>query len=393
MGRSERRAFKHYTLTVTLVGAFIASLGTISLAAGSTGVSIPTRQAVSPAPETTDVILLPGSFEAEDYRAGGEGVGYHDTTPENIGGVYRDDAVDIQANWNGDDGYHVAWIDDGEWLAYDVEFEASGRYVFAARVATVDLCHLVQGVRIKLDDVDVSGEMRIPNTGGWQRWETVRSRPVNVEAGSYTLTIEARTGGFNLDRIDVHHVTPGLDAPVSLPGRIQAEDYRGGGQGVGYHDTTEGNACGAYRTDDVDIQVAYDATDGYNVGWIEAGEWLAYNVLVPAGGQYVFTFRVATVRNEQSLHVLLDDVNVTGSVEIPRTGGWQAYIDVSSQPVEIAAGSYILKVVAESKGYNLNYIDVTAAEPAISPYMSPPGGDQTGAHDTTIRSRISAPMR
>ena len=35
------------------------------------------------------VHAIPGTIQAEDFDAGGEGVGYHDTTPGNQGGVYR----------------------------------------------------------------------------------------------------------------------------------------------------------------------------------------------------------------------------------------------------------------------------------------------------------------
>ena len=42
-------------------------------------------------------------------------------------------------------------------------------------------------------------------------------------------------------------------APWMVPGRIEAEDYDTGGQGIAYNDTTAGNSGGQYRTDDVDI--------------------------------------------------------------------------------------------------------------------------------------------
>lgn len=63
---------------------------------------------------------------------------------------------------------------------------------------------------------------------------------------------------------------------INLPGRFQAEDYKVGGEGVGYHDTTVGNSGGAYRTDNVDIQTCTDGTSCYNINYIRSGEWLAY---------------------------------------------------------------------------------------------------------------------
>src|SRR5690606_14417803 len=41
---------------------------------------------------------VPGRIEAVHYMKGGEGIAYHDTTSENIGGQYRKDAVDIRVN-------------------------------------------------------------------------------------------------------------------------------------------------------------------------------------------------------------------------------------------------------------------------------------------------------
>src|SRR5262249_28197149 len=45
---------------------------------------------------------------------------------------------------------------------------------------------------------------------------------------------------------------------VNVPGRLEAENYNTGGEGVGYHDTTPGNNGGADRTDDVDIEATTD---------------------------------------------------------------------------------------------------------------------------------------
>ena len=45
--------------------------------------------------------------------------------------------------------------------------------------------------------------------------------------------------------------------------------FDNGGQNVGYYDTTSGNAGGAYRTTDVDIESS--SLGGYDIGWIAAG--------------------------------------------------------------------------------------------------------------------------
>ena len=43
--------------------------------------------------------------------------------------------------------------------------------------------------------------------------------------------------------------------PTMVPGLVEAENFDDGGNGVGYHDTTAGNAGGQYRAGDVDIEV------------------------------------------------------------------------------------------------------------------------------------------
>ena len=42
------------------------------------------------------------------------------------------------------------------------------------------------------------GEVTVPNTGGWQTWETV-SHDVYINAGTYDFGIYAPKGGFNIN--------------------------------------------------------------------------------------------------------------------------------------------------------------------------------------------------
>lgn len=60
--------------------------------------------------------VYPCPVKAEDSAGGGEGVGCHDTTPGNSGGVYRNDDVEIGADAT---GYFVNGTAPDEWLCYD----------------------------------------------------------------------------------------------------------------------------------------------------------------------------------------------------------------------------------------------------------------------------------
>jgi len=63
--------------------------------------------------------------------------------------------------------------------------------------------------------------------------------------------------------------------------RIEAEDYKMETNGVEYFDSTTGNTGGAYRTDDVDIEVSGEVDVAYNIGWVDADEYTTDDVNIP----------------------------------------------------------------------------------------------------------------
>lgn len=155
----------------------------------------------------------------------------------------------------------------------------------------------------------------------------------------------------------------------AVPGRIQLEDYRSGGEGVGYHDTTPGNSGGEYRDDDVDIETCL-GDSCFNIGWIEAEEWLAYDFHVDAEGDYSFTFRFATPDQGRSLHIELDGSITSDPVALPATGGWHTWQELTGPTFHLTEGNHQLKVVADTSRFNLDWLDVVTA-PASSPTPEP----------------------
>ena len=159
----------------------------------------------------------------------------------------------------------------------------------------------------------------------------------------------------------VNATRPPAPATIALPATFQAEDYREGGPGVGYNDTTVGNAGGKYRTDDVDIQSTNDSATpgGFHISHVMPNEWLAYDVSIAEAGSYRFTFRTATPNSNRRLRVELNGVNVTGTVTVPSTGGYTTWGEVQTAPIALAAGNYTLKIVFMDQSYNLNQVTVT----------------------------------
>ena len=114
--------------------------------------------------------------------------------------------------------------------------------------------------------------------------------------------------------------TPYGGSALTLPGRLQAENYDLGGQGVAYSDVEAANLGGAYRTTEgVDVESAGGIT---NVAYIRNGEWTEYTVNVPTAGTYPATFRVAGWATGRQIAVSVDGIQ-KATVAVPNSGSVQ----------------------------------------------------------------------
>lgn len=136
---------------------------------------------------------IPGSIAAVHYNTGGEGVGYHDLTTENIGDQYiRKDAVDIRDCSEG--GFNIGWNQTGEWYKYNVNVEATRVYNVGLRYTTaMESCK----VRLWQGNTDLTGIIELPATGGWNSWKTYVIKGLDLNAGFQTLKIEIVSGEFD----------------------------------------------------------------------------------------------------------------------------------------------------------------------------------------------------
>jgi hypothetical protein len=160
--------------------------------------------------------------------------------------------------------------------------------------------------------------------------------------------------------------------PLRLPARIEAEDYDVGGPGVAYLDLDAGNNGGQYRPGEgVDIESCADAGGGYNVGWLNPGEWLEYAVDVPWTGAYTIAARVASQSSGGAFRIKAGG-DETGDLAVPVTGGWQTWTTVAAT-MTLAAGPQTLRFVSAGSGFNLNYLEVTSDLVAVAPAPRPAG--------------------
>jgi hypothetical protein len=187
--------------------------------------------------------------------------------------------------------------------------------------------------------------------------------------GSYALhAVAIDNDGLAVPSADVNVVVlpsqtqmPFTDGgePHVVPGIIQAEDVDQGVEGIAFHDLTNGNIKGQYRTDtSIDIESCTDTGGGYNLADIQNGEWVEYTIDVAETGKHNFSFRVATQVASQSFGMLIDEVSVASNINVPNTGGWQTWSTIKVSNVNLTAGQHVLRLAFASEFFNLNYINV-----------------------------------
>jgi hypothetical protein len=106
----------------------------------------------------------PGLIQAEDYYA--------------MSGIQTQTTTDTGG------GLNVGWIDSGDWMAYFANIAAAGTYTASFRVASP---YAGGSFQLRSATGTVLATVTIPNTGGFQTWQTV------------TATVTLPAGGQNLE--------------------------------------------------------------------------------------------------------------------------------------------------------------------------------------------------
>ncbi|MGJ8725586.1 MAG: carbohydrate-binding protein [Roseibacillus sp.] len=310
---------------------------------------------------------LPGRIQAEDFDEGPSGDAIFDLDPENIGGAYRASSVDLENSFDSDNTFSIGWIENTEWTEYTVNV-TPGDYDITARIASAEVAPGL--IRVLLDDREL-GIITVAGTGDWYSWQDSSLQNVSVtESGAAVLRLEYIGGPYNLNWIEFSENTTGgggepvtqrsfLEVAPMLPGRIQAENYDLGGQGVAYQDNELANLTGAYRSDGVDIEASGDIDGSFSLGWFDANEWVEYTV-VPEPGIYSVTVRTAAGEaNPGDLRVSLSGAEFA-TFDIPDTGGPSNWSSTTLTGITLTGGGeQVLRVETVGNGINFNWIEFT----------------------------------
>jgi hypothetical protein len=147
-----------------------------------------------------------------------------------------------------------------------------------------------------------------------------------------TFKLGGETGSVTFD--NVSFIKKNTDV-FTVPGKIQAEDYK--------------------SMSGIDIETTTDAGGGQDVGWIDAGDWMEYQINVPGSRKYTISYRVAGMSAGQ-VTFAQNGVNLS-TTDFPSTGGWQTWTTVKTT-VNLAKGIKTIRLTANANNWNINWWSV-----------------------------------
>lgn len=177
----------------------------------------------------------------------------------------------------------------------------------------------------------------------------VRNKDANGNNLSYSQTLY----DFPNQRISLLRSHSRNPFPAQMKFEAEGCDTFGGAAG--------GNGLvNFYRNGNIAIQATTDSMGGFNVGWMQNGEWFEWQ-RVPLNGTPHFKIRVATPNNGCSAHLVVNGV-AKPVVALPNTGGWQTWTTVDLGTAGTFNNSYnTVRIVFDTGGVNFNWWQFTDA--------------------------------
>jgi hypothetical protein len=130
-------------------------------------------------------------------------------------GVQKENTADVGG------GQNIGYQETGDWMDYIVTLPNTGTYTVNFRVATMNTGPQFQ---LRKPDGTVLATINVPNTGGWQNWQTV-SAQVALTQGTQHLQIftSNAAGGWNINWMEFisGSGTPANQPPTASAGTAQ----------------------------------------------------------------------------------------------------------------------------------------------------------------------------
>lgn len=261
--------------------------------------------------------------------------------------------IRVETNRDSDGGQNVGFIQQEDRLVYQLTVDSDGQYVVDLRVASASS----GGTIILTGESGHSTSIDVSNTGGWQSWTTIRTS-LNLVQGLNDITVTFEGQGYITNLNWLQFTAANFDL------KIEAEDF----------DTSNG----------VKVESTSDVGGGENVGYINEGDTLSYDVNVPSDDAYTLALRLASPKANNG-SIIATTNNQSFSMDVPNTGGWQKW-ETHNLEIPLAEGdnSISFAFTGSHSIVNLNWLNIANTSSAEIPIA-------WAAHDLTSVDVFSIP--
>lgn len=172
---------------------------------------------------------------------------------------------------------------------------------------------------------------------------------------SHTGSSASATDGVVLSTFNREDVQNRVVISHAVPGRVQAEDY--------------------FSQVGVQLENTSDAGGGQNVGFLDNGDYMDYNITVAQAGTYSVTYRTASQQDGQLELQLLGEngsVSTLHRVDFDATGDWQSWANTTAT-LDLPEGLHQIRVLITKSPFNINWFEfdlLTSAEDVEQQWLS-----------------------
>ena len=160
--------------------ASVNSSGLVTaVSAGSATITVTTQDGNKTATSSITVnsngVTIPSKIEAENYNS--------------QSGTRNEPTTDVGG------GQDVGYLAIGSYMNYNVNVLSAGSFTADLRIASPN-----NGSEIQIKSGStILTRITVPNTGGWQNWQTITTPSFNLPAGLQTLQIYVSISGYNIN--------------------------------------------------------------------------------------------------------------------------------------------------------------------------------------------------
>ncbi|WP_328916883.1 MULTISPECIES: glycoside hydrolase family 3 N-terminal domain-containing protein [unclassified Streptomyces] len=243
-------------------------------------------------------------------------------------------------------GQDVGYITAGDWLAYnDVDFGTTGATSVSTRLASGAATTGTVQYRLDSTTGPVIATVPVTSTGGWQNWTTTTANLTTAATGKHTVYLTFTTNGTgDLVNLNWFQFKQSDSVPPNAYQQRRAESFS--------------------SQSGTQTETTTDTGGGQDVGYITAGDWLAYNDVDfgTTGATSVSTRLASGATTTGTVQYRLDSTTgpVIATVPVTSTGGWQNWTTTTTANLTTAAtGKHTVYLTFTTNGtgdlVNLNW--------------------------------------